>query len=144
MSFTRKRGLSLFDTLNYVFVVLVSVACLLPFVYVVSLSLTSEHVYVPFDFRFFPKKLSLEAYTYMLSTRSFGDALYSTVFVTAVGTVLNILFTFTAAYGLTKRELPHRGRHQRADRVLPWSSTPGSCRTTCSCAASASSTATGP
>ena len=29
--------------------------------------------------------------------------------MTAVGTVLNILFTFTAAYGLTKRELPHRG-----------------------------------
>jgi putative aldouronate transport system permease protein len=108
VSFTRKRGLSLFDTVNAVFVALVSAACLLPFVYVVSLSLTSEHVYVPFDFRFFPKKLSLEAYTYMLSTRSFGDALYSTVFVTAVGTALNILFTFTAAYGLTKRELPHR------------------------------------
>ncbi len=109
MSFVHKRGFSLFDAVNYLLVALISAACLLPFVYVVAVSLTSEDVYVPFDFRFFPKRLSFEAYTYILSTRTFMDALYSTVFVTTVGTALNLLFTFTAAYGLTKRELPHRG-----------------------------------
>ena len=49
-----------------------------------------------------------EAYTYILSTRSFISGLRNTVFITLVGTVLNIVVTFTMAYGITEKQMPFR------------------------------------
>lgn len=109
MSFVQSRKLTLFDWINYLLVSLISLTCVFPFIYVFSVSLTDSAVYIPYKFYFFPEKFSLASYTYILSTRSFLDALSSTVFITVVGTVLNLVFTFTMAYGLTKRSLPGRG-----------------------------------
>jgi putative aldouronate transport system permease protein len=109
MSFVQSRKLTLFDWLNYLLVSLVSLVCVFPFIYVFSVSLTDSEVYIPYKFYFFPEKFSLASYSYILSTRSFMDALTSTLFITVVGTILNLLFTFTMAYGLTKRTLPGRG-----------------------------------
>jgi len=108
LSFVRKKGLTVFDYVNYTLLLVISSCCLLPFVYVVSVSLTAAEVYEPYKFYVIPEQFSLEAYTYILATKSFRNALSNTVFITVVGTVLNLLFTFTLAYGLTKKSLPHR------------------------------------
>ncbi|GAB1157696.1 MULTISPECIES: carbohydrate ABC transporter permease [Paenibacillus] len=107
MSFVvQKKGLTLFDWINYSLVALISLACIFPFLYVFSVSFTDPKVYVPLKFYLFPEKWSLESYRYILSTNSFINAFKSTLFITVVGTILNIIVSFTMAYGLTKRSLP--------------------------------------
>ncbi|MCM3781860.1 carbohydrate ABC transporter permease [Neobacillus mesonae] len=107
MSFVaRKKGLSLFDWINYSLILIISVSCLFPFLYVLSVSFTDPETYVPFQFYLFPEKWSLEAYRYILSTNSFVNAFKNTIFITVVGTILNIIVSFTMAYGLTKKTLP--------------------------------------
>ncbi|SFL56416.1 putative aldouronate transport system permease protein [Paenibacillus sp. 1_12] len=108
MSLVQKKGLTLFDYINYGLLLIISTVCMLPFIYVVSVSLTDASVYEPYKFYIFPEKFSLAAYSYILATKSFKHALTNTVFITVVGTILNLLFTFTMAYGLTKKTLPHR------------------------------------
>ena len=108
MSFTVGRKWAPFDVVNLILLSTISAVCVFPFFYAISVSLTDRAVYVPFTVSLFPKKLSLAAYQYVISTRGFLNASRNTAFVTAVGTVLNLAFTFTMAYGLTRRSLPHR------------------------------------
>ena len=102
------KRLSPIDVISTTVVTLATLLCIAPFVYVVSVSLTDPSVYVPFQLNVIPKKASLTIYRYILSTPAFLDALKSTVYITVVGTAINIIATFTMAYGLTKRGLPHR------------------------------------
>jgi putative aldouronate transport system permease protein len=94
------------DYIIYIVVGMISVVCLLPFIYVLSISFTDPATYRPFAFYIFPKKWSLESYRYILSTPSFMNSLRSTVFITVVGTALNLVVTLTFAYGLTKTHVP--------------------------------------
>jgi len=110
MSFVANpKRLTAFDWVNYTLLTLISLACLFPFLYVLSVSFTDPAAYIPLQFYLFPEKWSLSAYAYILSTNSFADAFKSTVFVTVVGTCFNLVVSFMMAYGLTKKTLPGRG-----------------------------------
>jgi putative aldouronate transport system permease protein len=100
--------MTLFDIVNSLLVAAISLMCILPFLYVISVSLTAPEVYKPFTFYLIPEKFSLAGYAYIVSSVNFKNALYSTVYITVIGTALNLIFTFTMAYGLTKKDLPHR------------------------------------
>ena len=71
------RKVSAMDVVSYTFVTVVSLMCFLPFVYVISVSLTAPDSYVPYRFYFFPKQFSLDVYRYILGTDSFLNALKS-------------------------------------------------------------------
>lgn len=105
----KSKGISVADIIIYIAVGLISLISVAPFIYVISISLTDPSVYVPYKLYLIPEKLSLTSYSYILSTPSFITALKNTIIITVIGTALNIAFTFTMAYGLTKKELPHRG-----------------------------------
>ncbi|WP_420869761.1 carbohydrate ABC transporter permease [Cohnella ginsengisoli] len=109
MSFVSRKKMTAFDWINYALLAVISLVCVFPFLYVFSVSFTDPEVYVPLRFYLFPEKWSLAAYSYILSTDSFLNALKSTVFITAVGTVLNLIVTFSLAYVLTKKDVPGRG-----------------------------------
>ncbi|MEF2245460.1 MULTISPECIES: carbohydrate ABC transporter permease [unclassified Paenibacillus] len=108
MSYVATKKLTLFDYVNYFLLTIISLACVFPFIYVVSVSFTDPDAYIPLQFYLYPEKWSLAAYKYILSTNSFMNALKSTVFVTTIGTVLSIAISFTFAYVLTKKEVPGR------------------------------------
>lgn len=104
-----KRKFTVTDAAIYLVILAVTLFCLFPILYVISVSLTDPDVYVPFEFRLFPKKLSLEVYAAIMSTPAFLVALKNTLIITVGGTVLGIFSTFAFAYGLTKKDLPLRG-----------------------------------
>ncbi|TVY10949.1 carbohydrate ABC transporter permease [Paenibacillus cremeus] len=108
MSFVQSKRLTLFDYLNYGALTLISVMSAFPILYLVIVSLTDKDVYVPFQFNIWPAKWSLESYAYIMSTPSFLSAFKNTTFLTVVGTLLNLIFTFTMAYGLTEKQMPYR------------------------------------
>ncbi|SFK94939.1 putative aldouronate transport system permease protein [Paenibacillus sp. 1_12] len=109
MSFVSQKKLQPFDWVNYSVLALISFVCVFPFLYVFSVSFTDPQVYVPLKFYIFPEKWSLSAYKYILSTNSFLNALKSTSFITIIGTILNIVVSFSLAYALTKKTMPGRG-----------------------------------
>jgi len=94
------------DYILYIVVGLISLTFIFPFLYVLSISFTDPKAYMPFRFFLLPKKWSLESYRYILSTNSFLNSLKSTVFITAVGTVMNLIFTLSFAYAMTKTRIP--------------------------------------
>ena len=98
-----KRKITVGDFINYAILLIISSVCILPFLYILSISLTDPNVYKPFTLYFIPQKFSLAVYSYMLSTSFFMNGLKNTLFITFFGTCLNLLFTFTAAYTLTSR-----------------------------------------
>lgn len=90
-----------FEWGNAAFLLLVGVITVLPFAYVVvsSFSLTDAIV---------PRGLSLDAYRYIFSTNKVFRGLLNSVYITVVGTLINLLFTSLMAYPLSRKSL--RGR----------------------------------
>lgn len=92
----------------YIIVGLFSLACVVPFLLVLSSSFTSEAVLLREGYRIFPAEFSLDAYRVLLE----GDAIYRaygvTVFITVVGTILSLLVTSGVAYTLSVRTVKYR------------------------------------
>ncbi|MDR1541516.1 MAG: carbohydrate ABC transporter permease [Clostridiales bacterium] len=97
---------SIGDAINYLVIFIFGFLCIFPFLYVFSISFTDPDVYIPLKFTVFPEKFSIRAYTWIIGTDSFINAMKSSVFVTVAGTILNLIVTFTAAYGLSRKEMP--------------------------------------
>ncbi len=47
MSFVLKKGLTIGDWINYSLLMVISLTCLFPFIYIISISFTSPSAYVP-------------------------------------------------------------------------------------------------
>lgn len=87
--------------------ILLSAFALLPFLLLIIASFTDETVALLNGYSYFPEKMSLEAYKYIVQNSStFFRAYGITILVTAVGTVISIVLTSLTAYVLSKRQLP--------------------------------------
>lgn len=107
MSFTSSKSKrTTFDYINETLLAIISLTCIFPFLYIISVSLTDISVYVAYSFRLIPEKFSLEAYKYIFETSTFLDAIRSTTFITIVGTIISLAVTFPAGYALTKSNVP--------------------------------------
>jgi putative aldouronate transport system permease protein len=101
-------GGRIFDVVNLVFLTVIGILALAPFLFVLVRSLASESELAARPFFLWPDTVDLSAYAAIFSTASFTRAIVTTVLVTAVGTVIQLLLTVTMAYPLAKRDLPGR------------------------------------
>ncbi len=104
----RHKRLSLFDTLNYTFLTLYAILCILPFVHVIAASFATTAELMQRSFMLFPTKFSLDAYRFIFSTDVIATSFGVTVYLAVIGTLLNIVFTALMAYPLSRRELDGR------------------------------------
>jgi putative aldouronate transport system permease protein len=102
------RGEKLFEGANVFVLGLVALLCLYPFIYTLSISLSSATEASRDGFHFFAKDVSLISYKVVLSNPNILTGYVNTVMRTVVGTVLTLLLTCVAAYPLSRREMPHR------------------------------------
>lgn len=87
---------------NILFVVLAALA-ILPFIFVIIISLSSEESIRLFGYSFFPRTLSRSAYEFLWNERStILSALFISVVVTISGTFLGLCFTATMGYVLSR------------------------------------------
>ena len=96
--------------LMHVFMILLVVLCVAPFLLMVMSSLTEEATLTRNGYSFFPRVFSLETYRYII--RSQGTIVHGywmTILVTVIGTSANLLLTILFAYPLSRRDLPYRG-----------------------------------
>ncbi|MDF2937768.1 MAG: YtcP3 [Paenibacillaceae bacterium] len=101
----RSLGSRLFDGINISLLILFSVLTVLPFLYLVLGSFASPEEYARQGMVLIPRQFSLDAYTYIFSTDTIVRSLMNTIYITLVGTLINILFTCLMAYPLSRREL---------------------------------------
>lgn len=97
---------------NVVFNIVLSVLSLLsviPFIFVVIISLTDENTLAINGYRFIPEKLSFYAYEYIISAgENIIRSYMVTILVTILGTILGLLLTGTYAYALSRKTYAYR------------------------------------
>ena len=94
-----------------VILTILSLECILPFILLISASLTSEKSLIVDGYGFLPKVFSTAAYDYLFSDGiTIVKAYGMTVLVTAVGTAAGLIMTTMLAYAISRRELPGRNK----------------------------------
>lgn len=104
----RSRGDWVWDLLIYAVLVLMTAISIFPILHVLSVSLSNNNEVTRAGLLLWPRGFTLASYEFIFKgpalIRSFGV----TVFITVVGTTLNMLLTTSAAYALAREDLPGR------------------------------------
>lgn len=106
----------IFDVFNLIFLMALAVTMVLPFIYVIAASFATEAEIATRSFFLWPKEVTLEAYKYIFSTPAFMRSLLVTIGVTIGGTLIQLFFTFSFAYPLSRRYL--KGRKTLLNMVI--------------------------
>lgn len=103
------RSDKVFNAAVYLILVAVAAISLFPLLYVVSMSLTPySEVIKNGGFVVVPRSLSFEAYNRILADPALGRSMLVTLFVTIVGTAVNLVLNTLAAYPLSRKSLKGR------------------------------------
>ena len=89
----------------HILLIFFSLACLIPFILVISASFTDETTLLSEGFKLIPGKWSLEAYEYIF--RSPGEvitAYATTIFITIFGTIVGTLVMSMLAYPISRSD----------------------------------------
>lgn len=101
------RSDRIFNFILYAVLTAAFLVCLLPLLYVISVSITPySEVLRNGGFILIPRRITLEAYEIFWRDGQMLKSFGVTIFITVVGTALNIVLTLLLAYPLSKRELP--------------------------------------
>lgn len=98
----------MFDSIILLISFLLVLVCIVPFLYVIAVSLSSNSAIISQKVTLYPIGFTLDTYKTVFSDNSMIYSLFYTIFLTAVFTVLSMVFTICAAYPLTKKRLKGR------------------------------------
>ena len=99
-----------FRRLSVVVLGFTSLIAILPFILIFMASITEEKSLTQYGYSFFPKQFSLDAYKYLVNQIStVGRAYLTSIGLTVVGTVGNMLLTTMFAYPLSREDFKYRG-----------------------------------
>lgn len=98
-----KRSLlsKLFDFINAIFMVFIVIIMIYPFLYVLSLSLSSPSEIVHGKVSWYPRGFNIQGYKLILSNSQIWIAYKNTILYAAFGTIVTLLFTSMTAYALS-------------------------------------------
>lgn len=92
---------------NFAFNVLLfvlSISCIIPFIFVFIISITSEASIANYGYQFIPDELSLEAYRFLWQEKDMIlNSLGVSILITVVGTLLGLVLSTTMGYVLSRR-----------------------------------------
>jgi putative aldouronate transport system permease protein len=94
----------------HLLLLLFSLSCIIPFLFVIIISLTDEMALVNNGYSFFPEKLTLEGYRYIFKNGGLlVNSYLVSIFITVVGTILSLIVTSMYAYALFRKCYRLRG-----------------------------------
>ena len=103
----RSKDQKIFNLISHTVMIFVTVMAVLPFGLVFLSSVTEENTLVLNGYSFFPEKFSLYAYEYIvMKGKKIFRAYAVTLFVTVVGTSINVMISAMLAYPLSLKDLP--------------------------------------
>lgn len=102
---------SLFTAISAIFILTITIICILPFIMVVSGSLSSQDSIVKYGFSFWPREFSLDAYRVAFyHPEAILQAYGVTIFVTVMGSGLGLFITAMTGYVLTRKDFEWRNK----------------------------------
>src|SRR4051812_15183913 len=101
---THHKSLSakLFTYFNYIFLILVAAACLLPMINVLAISFSSSTAEGAGLVKLWPVDFNLKSYQFVLNKPEFMTAFYISLKRVVVGVSVNMILTVLIAYPLSK------------------------------------------
>lgn len=109
-------GDRIFDVFNYISLTLVALTTIAPFIYIIGASFAPEYELAQRPLLIIPHEISFNAYKYIFSTNKILSGFKNSIFITVAGTVINLFFTVTMAYAISKPRL--RGRNFVLNMVI--------------------------
>ncbi len=105
----RSRGDWFWDLLIYALLALMTAISIFPILHVLSVSLSNHNEVTRAGLMLWPREFTLASYEFIFKGPALFRSFGVTVFITVVGTGLNMLLTTSAAYALAREDLPGRG-----------------------------------
>lgn len=102
----RRNSFSAIEGCIYLILFVLSLLTLIPILHVLSVSLSSSTNVLSSNLMLWPKGFTLDSYKFILRNDVLIRSTGITVFITIVGTALNLLFTTSGAYVLSRKDLP--------------------------------------
>lgn len=94
-----------FKVFSVAILTLITLFAFIPFVLILVTSFTDETILIRNGYTFFPEKLSLDAYIYMINQSSVILRAYGvSVLVTGIGTTVSVLITSMLAYPMSRKD----------------------------------------
>lgn len=98
----KSKGDKTFDIFNLLILSVISLITLYPFWDVMVSSLISVEEYVTTNFHLWPRKLNLDSYQFIFRMEALWKSYGVTLFISVIGTVVNMILTIMTAYVLSK------------------------------------------
>jgi putative aldouronate transport system permease protein len=92
-----------FDIFNHIFLGFYALIAILPFLYVIAASFAPDSEIKTRVFFIIPNHPTVETYKYIFASNYFVRSMINSVIITVGGTLVNLFFTFTMAYALSKK-----------------------------------------
>ncbi len=102
------RRLSAFPYVNGFLLILFSVSIILPFMHLLSISLSPSEFAIKGGLHLWPENLTFSNYKSVLNSHFIWTGYGNTLLRTVIGTAIQLLFTAFGAYVLSKKYFPHR------------------------------------
>lgn len=96
------------DIVIYLFILIISLTCVLPFIHVLCKSISAESYVIANKVFLLPKGFTLDAYKKIFLDKSILRSMYVSVVVTVLFTILGMIITICAAYPLSRKNLKGR------------------------------------
>ncbi len=103
-----KHNRSWFDVFNELLMIIFSITVLLPFIHLISISLSSSEVAIKSGLHLWPENITTINYEKVLESKFIWIGYKNTVFRTVFGTFIQLLTTALGAYVLSKPFFPNR------------------------------------
>lgn len=104
----RKASDTAVDVIIYIFIGILSLICLIPFIHVAAMSLSSDAAVMVNQVFLIPKGINADAYKTVLGDPAMMHSLWFSVWITIAFTALGMFLTICGAYALSRKRL--RGR----------------------------------
>ena len=98
----------IFKVISYTLLTVFALACLYPFLYAVSASISGAHEVDYNEIVLLPKNIQFNAFKRMFNDNMFWNAYSNTLFLTLYGTIWALGYSILGAYALSKKRLLFR------------------------------------
>ncbi|MDI3311969.1 MAG: carbohydrate ABC transporter permease [Thermoanaerobacterium sp.] len=90
----------------HVILLLTALCCIFPFILIVMVSFTSELSILTHGYKFIPQEFSIDAYKLIFSNpEQILNSYKTTIIITTIGTIINVLITSMFAYAIVRKEM---------------------------------------
>lgn len=104
MKIRESLGDRTFLTVIHFFCIVAMIITLYPFIYTISMSISDKQYVISRSVWLFPRGFSLGSYGLLFQNPDIWQSYYNTIWYTTVGTLINVVCTFIAAYPLSRKK----------------------------------------